>query len=187
MTPGLRRATPPSGPSKPATAAPQAEPPERKIVVLVQVLDGLKLANIGAIDLPASQLERVVEAIESIAETSPEISVQVGRPGSRLIVTAVDKEDPEFLGTSENKLDLGEVITVPEASAFLSQLQPTSTQLIRYYLKQSTAKAFKKFGYTFRDVSDFKKELAGPSGKHLHTIAEANIAWAQANRREPLT
>lgn len=183
MSEGLRRVVPKKAVSP--TSSPPAEP-GKKVIVIIQTLEGLKFTTYGTIELPASSMVLVTDALEAIADTSPEISLQVGRPGTRLLITDVDEVDPEFIG-GEFKLERGEVMTVPDAVNFLSQRKPTSAQLLRYYLKQSPSKAFKKFGYTFRDIEDFKRELVGPSGKHLHPVAEANIAWAQANHREPLT
>ena len=181
------RATPlPKNPGTSTTPAAPAEP-ERRIVFIMQTLDGVKLSPLGAIEIPASYLDMVVDSVKAVADSCPRSQIQLlGRPGTRLIVTNVDKEDPEFVGKSEDRPNIGEVYTVPDVvDFFTAEQKPISAQLVRYYLKQR--KPYVKCGYTFQDMEDFKRELSGPSGKHLHAIAEANIAWAQANHREPLT
>lgn len=172
--------------AKPATVpVPSAEPAGKRVKFLMFTLDGDKMAPFGTLDVLASSLPLYTDAIEQVADTQPDAVVELGRPGTRLIVTEVDKKDPDFVGTSDDCFEVGEVITVPLFVAFICQKFPKfSAPLVRHYIDKLNQPC-KKGGYTVRSLSAFLNDLKGPAGKDFHALAEAHVAWATANRVTP--
>jgi hypothetical protein len=177
-----------SGPAaKPVTAPVPAEPaPGRESSLLIFVLDanGL-LSPLFTFKLPEEQISRLEEGISKVVEELPEVKTVVGRPPIKLIVTAINKQDPDYRG-GEFALELGETLTIPELVSWFRSAPDdrSSSPHIRYYLNQR--KPFEKYGYTVRALEDFKRDLNGPVKKDFYAVAEAHCAWAKANRVTPL-
>lgn len=170
--------------AKPAPVPP-AEPAGKRIKFLMFTLDGDKMSPYGTLDIPSSSLTLYTDAIEQVADTQPDDSVELGRPGTRLIVVKVDKSDPDFVGTSDDRFEVGEIITVPLFVKFLNQKFPKfSAPLVRHYIDK-LQQPCEKGGYTVRALEHFLRDLRGPAGKDFHAVAEAHSAWAAANRVTP--
>jgi hypothetical protein len=138
----------------------------------------------GTLVIKEAHLPLYVEALEQVAESQPKDRVELGRPGTRLIVTKVDKSDPDFVGTSDDAFELGEVTTIPGFVNFLKQQFPRfSPTLVRYYLNRREPCV--KCGYTVRALEDFLRDLRGPAARDFQEIADAHCAWAEANHYEP--
>jgi hypothetical protein len=173
-----------NSPAKPAPV-PSAEP-VRDSRLFIQCIDSNGvLSNRFTFLLPEAQLEQLEGKIAELVEELPVAKTEVGRPPTKLIVTAVNKADRTYRG-GENSLDLGEVISVPDLVAWFN-VDPddkTSAPLLRYYLKRH--QPFEKYGYTLEALEDFKRKLDGPAKRDFYSIAEAHAAWAKENHCELL-
>lgn len=173
--------------AKPGTPAPvpSAEPAEKELLLQVNVtgLEGLLTKHLFAFKLPASLLPKLDEAIARAVEDLPKVETVIGRPPRKLIVVAVNKADPTFTG-GENAFDLGEVISLPLVVEFFNSIpnDKTSPGAIDYYTDRS--KPFEKYGYTFRTVEDFKKQLDGPTKRDIQEIFDAHCALQKASRKD---
>lgn len=161
---------------------------DRRAKLLIQLLDGDKLSNFGTLEISLSHLELYTEALESVASDLPKDIVQTGRPGTKLLVTAINRADPNFpVRDREDLPELGEALTVPETVDFFVKGDETgdrtSATLIRYYLKQH--QPFMHRGYTFRALDDFKRDLNGPAAKDFYELANIHAEWCKANQRTP--
>jgi hypothetical protein len=187
ITPMIKAQERSPNPSVQSSAKAQAETaPVRQISALIFTLDdnGL-LSPVFTFKLPVEQWSKLEEAITEAVEELPEAKTEIGRPSTKLIVTAINKQDKDYKG-GENALDLGEVISVPELVSWFN-VDPddkTSAPLLRYYLKRH--QPFEKYGYTLHSLEDFKRNLNGPVKKDFYAVAEAHCAWAKANRVTPL-
>lgn len=139
----------------------------------------------AALELDASEIELVTDAIEAVLAARPKISARLAKPGTKVIVTKVDPSDKNFVsGGGEFALKLGEVMTVPELIKFLKVPgSKLNASLPRFYFRSNLP--FEHSGYTVRTLEHFLRDLKGPAGKDFQPIAEAHAALAAERNEVP--
>lgn len=167
-----------------SSPVPPAEPEGEELMFQVQVTgQDLLTKHLFAFKLPSALLTKFEDAVAELVEGLPKIKTVIGRPPRKLIVVAVNKADPTYLG-GEYSFDLGEVVSLPQVVEFFNSNpgDKTSPGAIDYYTDRGLS--FEKYGYTFRSVESFKKDLDGPAKRDFQAVFEAHCALQKEGRRE---
>jgi hypothetical protein len=176
-----------AAPAAQSTAqVPPAEPADEIVLQLFKLnLRTGVLAPVFAYKMVEGQVEAAEDKIAEVFSESPKAPKKImGRPPVRLIVTRVDKKDPDFVGMGGDPLEVGEVIELPLLIKLLkvpgSKLNATGLQ---YYLRNG--RACEHSGYTFRKFEHFLKDLDGPARKDHQALADAHVEWCKGSHETP--
>jgi hypothetical protein len=176
-------------PSAKSTVETVAEP-AREVTVYFQKLDHQTgdLTPVFTYKMTEDQVAPFEDAITNVIANFPKAPKKiVGRPPLRVIVTGVNKKDPDFIGTGGEPYVVGEVVELSEFIAFVRAHNPCSklnASKLRYYF--NNGKDAEQNGYSVRLFEQFlKKDLFSPVKRDHQALADAHVAWCLENKVVP--
>jgi hypothetical protein len=166
---------------------PPAEPAD-EVVLQVQKLNlrtGV-LVPVFTYKMNEGQVTPFEDALtETLANLPKAPKKTAGRPPVRIIVTRVDKKDPNFVSMGGEPYVVGEVTTLPD---FISNMRvrsesKVSAPLAQYYFRDG--KPFESHGYTVIIFEHFLKCLLGPAKRDYQALADAHEEWCKESNETP--